>query len=193
MVGETSYDKIDIDNLKIIGCSSKNPTNFDFTDGNHTYRFTSADSQLLMNFNNKNIVKDTWDVKYAENAYQIFADLADRVYGGTSAAETPLRESHSWKIDAERYSGFNAFYGISYKGGPNAFKKRIEIIADSYKDTVKPQTLNVIVTNLKEYADPSGAYEPVMDESDNLLTLKKQSVGGGTSMLYCCINNKNLV
>lgn len=40
---------------------------------------------------------------------------------------------------------------------------------------------------------PSGAYEPVMDESDNLLTLKKQSVGRGTSMLYCCINNKNLV
>lgn len=153
MVGETSYDKIDIDNLKIIGCSSKNPTNFDFTDGNHTYRFTSADSQLLMNFDNKNIVKDTWDVKYAEDAYQIFADLADRVYGGTSAAEAPLRESHSWKIDAERYSGFNAFYGISYKGGPNAFKKRIEIIADSYKDTVKPQTLNVFVTNLKEYAD----------------------------------------
>lgn len=152
MVGETSYDKIDIDNLKIIGCSSKNPTNFDFTDGNHTYRFTSADSQLLMNFDNKNIVKDTWDVKYADDAYQIFADLADRVYGEKEPAVT-VRESHCWKIEAERYSGFNAFYGISYKGGPAAFKSRINTIAENYKDSVKPQTLSVLVSNLREYSN----------------------------------------
>lgn len=33
--------------------------------------------------------------------------------------------------------------------------------ADSYKETVKPQTLNVLVTNLKEYADlPYSSKEP---------------------------------
>lgn len=58
-VGETSYDRIDVEKLSIIGCtSSNNPTNFFFSDGHHTYKYTSADSQLHMNFNNQNIVCD---------------------------------------------------------------------------------------------------------------------------------------
>lgn len=46
-VGETSYDQINISKIEVIGCSSvKNPSNFIFSDGKHTYRYTSADSQL---------------------------------------------------------------------------------------------------------------------------------------------------
>lgn len=53
---------IDVANIEIIGCSSaKNPANFIFTDGKHEYKYTSADSQLYMKFNNKEIVLDTWD------------------------------------------------------------------------------------------------------------------------------------
>ena len=52
-VGETSYDKIDINNIKINGSTSiNNVTNFTFTDGNHQYKYTSSDSQLYMKFNN---------------------------------------------------------------------------------------------------------------------------------------------
>jgi hypothetical protein len=80
-VGETAYDKIDIENLSIIGCTGKNnPTNFFFTDGKHVYKYTSADSQLHMNFDNKNIVCDEWDVKYADDAHAIFGKIADVIY-----------------------------------------------------------------------------------------------------------------
>ena len=45
---------IDIDKLEILGCTGKQyPTNFYFTDGKHVYKYTAADSQLHMNFNNK--------------------------------------------------------------------------------------------------------------------------------------------
>ena len=77
-VGEISYDPINIEAITIIGCTTaRKPTNFVFTDGNHTYRFTSADSQLLMDFDNEAIVKETWQVKYADDAYGLFSDIAD--------------------------------------------------------------------------------------------------------------------
>ncbi len=79
-VGETPYNRIDLKNIKVTGCTSdKNPTNFDFTDGKHRYRFTAADSQLLMDFENKKIIKEEWEVVYAEDAYSIFSGLADKV------------------------------------------------------------------------------------------------------------------
>ena len=55
-VGETSLDSIGIESIKVRGCTTKdNPTNFNFSDGKHEYRYTSADSQLLMDFNNNDI------------------------------------------------------------------------------------------------------------------------------------------
>jgi len=69
-VGETSYLPVDIDNLVIEGSTTKNnPTNFRFTDGQHHYKYTAADSQLHMTFNNKDIVVDTWDVHYIEDPF----------------------------------------------------------------------------------------------------------------------------
>ena len=51
-VGETTYLPVDLDNLKILGSTTKNnPTNFRFTDGQHDYKYTAADSQLHMTFN----------------------------------------------------------------------------------------------------------------------------------------------
>ena len=80
-VGETSYDKIDIENITVLGCTGKGyPTNFLFTDGNHVYKYTASDSQLYMDFRNKEIVCDEWDVKYAEDSYSIFGKIADMVY-----------------------------------------------------------------------------------------------------------------
>ena len=128
-VGETSYDKIDIENIQILGCTGKNnPTNFVFTDGNHTYKFTSADSQLHMNFSNREIVCDEWDVKYADDAHAIFGKISDMVYPELMVVndseniedqltinvekEREIEETYCWTIwnkegETELYSGFN--------------------------------------------------------------------------------------
>lgn len=71
-VGELEYSQIDIDNLKIEGCTSENhPTNFVFSDNKHVYKFTPADSQLYMSFDNKNIIKEDWKVIYVDDAYAV--------------------------------------------------------------------------------------------------------------------------
>ena len=117
-VGETEYTPIDIDSIEIIGCtSSKNPTNFSFKDKHHTYKYTSADSQLHMKFNNKDIVIEKWDVIYAEDAYNIFSDIAADIYADH---EENYAESHSWSLlnekgEVELFSGFNSFYGVGSK------------------------------------------------------------------------------
>lgn len=94
-VGETEYDLIDVANIEIIGCSSaKNPANFIFTDGKHEYKYTSADSQLYMKFNNKEIVLDTWDVKYAEDAYGLFSDIFINYDKQDDISDTTKYEDH---------------------------------------------------------------------------------------------------
>ncbi|MCQ2790279.1 MAG: hypothetical protein MJ229_07900, partial [bacterium] len=153
-VGETSYNQIDVENLKIIGCTSnKNPTNFDFNDGIHNYRFTSADSQLLMDFKNQDIVKDKWQVIYAENAYDIFAELADKIY---SKKESNIIESHSWLItnekgEIERYSGFNNFFGLGSKLGENQREEKIEKLYKKYENLISEDVLQLILDTTKHF------------------------------------------
>ena len=80
-VGETDYAKIDIDNIRSLGCSSRQkPVNFRFTDGHHEYKYTVSDSQLYMNFHNADIVQETWPVRYADDAYEVFASLARQLF-----------------------------------------------------------------------------------------------------------------
>ncbi len=139
-VGEMSYDLIDIDNIEIKGCSNaRTPGNFTFTDKNHEYRFTVADSQLLMNFRNKQIIVDTWPVKYADDAYEIFAGLADRLY------KEPKEESYSWLITndegaVELYSGFNSFFGVGSKISLENRKKKIDKFVDDYASVLNGNT-----------------------------------------------------
>lgn len=162
-VGETAYDKIDIDNLSIIGCTGKNnPTNFFFTDGKHVYKYTSADSQLHMNFDNRNIVCDEWNVKYAEDAHAIFGKIADIVYpkseellpgeGEQSVSiseeskESEIEETFCWTIwnkngETELYSGFNSFFGTGSKMGKDQRKQRIDKICSDYEEQVEGDVL----------------------------------------------------
>lgn len=132
-VGETSYEKIDIENIEVDGCTKKNnPRNFSFHDGHHSYRYTSADSQLLMDFNNKDIVIEKWPVKYAEDAVGIFENLAKEIYGEEEVQEKkPIIESFSWfltnsKNEVERFSGFNSFNGTGSKKTVKNRKETIE-------------------------------------------------------------------
>lgn len=162
-VGETSYNEIDVDNIEILGCTSvKTPANFDFTDKKHVYRFTVADTQLLMNFDNHNIIKETWDVKYAEDAYEIFSNIANLVYGNEDAPQKDINdkqkepaldkvtESYTWKIDVEPYSGFNGFYGVGSKMQTknNYREKRIQKLRDIYQGEIEHTKLNEIISGL---------------------------------------------
>ena len=132
-VGETSYTKIDIDNLSVEGCVGVGtPTNFKFTDGRHKYRFSSSDHQLSMNFSNY-VMEDEWDVRYAEDAYAIFAGIANQIYGMEAPKKEKellkdkISESYAWKIKIEKCSGFNGFNGAPKMGKPQRVKRLVKI------------------------------------------------------------------
>lgn len=151
-VGETSYDRIRIESIQILGCTSaKNPANFDFTDGNHKYRFTAADSQLLMDFDNKNTAIEQWSVLYAEDAYEIFSEIGNRIFG-----QRKQIESYSWLIEnrngeVEQFSGFNGFYGTGSKLGKDTRQQRINGIKEKYKGIVPDFVLDELIPMLKTY------------------------------------------
>ena len=151
-VGETSYDRIRVDDIQILGCTSaKNPANFDFTDGNHKYRFTAADSQLYMNFDNKNTAIEEWNVVYAEDAYEIFKEIGNRIFG-----KKKMVESYSWLIEnksgeVEQFSGFNGFYGTGSKLGKDTREQRINGIRDKYDGMIPDSVLYVVIPKLKTY------------------------------------------
>ncbi|WP_035765058.1 hypothetical protein [Butyrivibrio sp. NC2002] len=175
-VGETDYTQIDIDNIEILGCTGeKNPTNFEFSDGNHKYKFTSADSQLLMSFDNYNIVKEKWDVKYVDDAYGFFSDLADKIYNDSeeeivkpvvlssekrseyaSSTDHEKTESYSWLItndndEVELFSGFNSFFGVGSKMSGDMRKKRISSIKEEFEGEVSSELLGKIIDLLNDY------------------------------------------
>lgn len=162
-VGETDYVKIDIENISVIGCtSSKNPTNFDFNDGNHTYRYTSADSQLLMDFKNSEIIKEKWEVVYADDAYSLFANIADLIYGKIENAINGIEhneyvtESYSWFItnddgEVERYSGYNSFYGLGSKLSRSIRERAISKLESDFGNIVGKSVIQSIIRILSEY------------------------------------------
>lgn len=208
-VGETSYDKIDMDNIQVLGCTGKNnPTNFFFTDGNHTYKYTSADSQLHMNFTNRDIVCDEWDVKYAEDAYSIFEKIADMVYPELkeeSVDETSkpfdfrvnlvqpkkIEESVCWTIwnkdgDTELYSGFNSFYGTGSKMGKDQRIQRINRIYDSYVDQVDIGKLKEVKEGLTTFL-----LEPATSSSEKAMKTRLRNYIVGIAKATENIDLKN--
>uniref|UniRef100_UPI003D80CF28 hypothetical protein n=2 Tax=Limosilactobacillus reuteri TaxID=1598 RepID=UPI003D80CF28 len=105
-VGEISYSPVDIDNIRITGCTTvKKPQNFTFTDGIHEYKWSATDSQLSMKFHNMEIVLEQWPVSYVDDAFAFFANMGSLIKSQEQA------ESHSWLLNVEPYSGFNAFMG----------------------------------------------------------------------------------
>lgn len=141
-VGETNYSTIDTDNIYGVTCTStKHPTNINFSDGIHNYRYTSADSQLLMSFDNNQIILDEWPVKYIDDAFAFFGNmnsiessknLEDKNTDESSSNPSVL-ETHSWYINVEKYSGFNAFYGQSKMArADNVREKKVEKLEDEF-------------------------------------------------------------
>lgn len=149
-VGETSYSSIDINNIRIIGCTTvKKPQNFTFEDGIHEYKWSATDSQLSMKFHNTEIALETWPVLYVNDAFAFFS-------GMDYLAKQEEVESHSWFLEVKPYSGFNAFYGQSKMERKN--NKREERIAKimhkfsnvmtpSQKEQVKVMLETLLLTN----------------------------------------------
>lgn len=150
-VGETSYLPIDTENLEIKGATSlKTPTNFYFTDGRHKYKYTAADSQLHMAFENQDIVVDRWPVHYVEDPFYIFENLHQL----TNSAESDVLETVSWVItdkkgQVESYSGFNAF-----NGGNKLAKKdrrgRIDNLCNHFMNQLSAKDLQKLKHDLEE-------------------------------------------
>ncbi len=172
-VGETSYAEIDIDNIKILSCTTaKKPENFTFTDEKHTYKYTHSDSQLYMNFDNQNIIKDEWKVIYADNAYEIFSKIADEVYSKKKIAPQ-IAQSFSWKIELKPSSGFNSFYGIGLK--KKSKDQRITSIGlfyNDFKSIINDKILNQIVEKLYLLTNSNGKDDFAI--RDEILSIAKQ-------------------
>lgn len=154
-VGETSYLPIDINNIKILGSTGlKNSANFKFTDGHHTYKYTDADSQLYMNFNNKEIIIETWDVNYVMDAFSFFENLDKDIR--TLPKKEKLGTSVSWMIansegEVEESSGFNGFDGASKLSRSNNYReKRIESFEQKYKEILSNEDLSFVILYLKK-------------------------------------------
>lgn len=178
-VGEISYDKIDVEHIRVLGCTSaKNPTNFNFSDGNHTYRFTSADSQLLMDFKNNTIVKDIWPVVYANDAYKIFSEIAERVQ---DQQLSQIVESHSWKLNVQLYSGFNSFYGVGSKMGIDSRKGKIDRLLNKYQTICNDEILERLEVDLTNFL--------CSDEDSNQKCLRRKEL----LIFLSTLNNNELL
>ena len=168
IVGEISYDKIDVDNIVVQGCTGNKPNlaaNFNFSDGKHEYRFTHADSQLLMNFKNSEIKKETWDVTFVEDAYAVFAGIADQIK--TIQQKTSrITECYVWPLlkrkgEVELFSSFNAFYSVGTKLGKdqrprkiNEFLEGLEGVNDSEVKTKLRELLECyLLTDSKSHEE----------------------------------------
>lgn len=167
-VGEASYDKINVNRIKVSGCTGvKNPTNFKFSDGKHEYKFTPADSQLYMSFCNKDIVQETWKVVYLDDPYKIFADIADKIEGrktNLKIADAIVKkvkispqiiESYSWQLtnnknEVELFSGFNNFFGVSSKLAKKDRPKKIASLEKKYGN-IRDGLIKEIFSDLKNY------------------------------------------
>ncbi|EGF87706.1 hypothetical protein HMPREF0433_00891 [Gemella sanguinis M325] len=151
-VGEIDYLPIDIENIEIEGATSlKTPTNFKFNDGKHFYKYTSADSQLYMNFKNKDIVLEEWELEYVKDPFYIFENLH---LLSRKSEENKILQTVSWMIankdgKVEESSGFNAFDGSS-KIGKSSREKRIKKVEKYLKGNFCIEDSNFIIDILKK-------------------------------------------
>lgn len=172
-VGETSYAEIDIKNLRVDGCTEpKNPTNFFFSDGIHRYKYTSADCQLLMSFDNSSIVKESWKVRYAQDAFELLKGITCNLYSDSntlreaqpSMQQKPqITESYSWLMwnrhgEVEPYSGFNNFFGVGSKISLSNREGVIRRLESNFSGRIDKTQLEIVIEGLRRY---------LLDKADN--------------------------
>ena len=125
-----------------------------------------------MNFDNRNIVCDEWNVKYADDAHAIFGKIADIVYPKSEEllpedevsdasiseeiSEPEIDETYCWTIwnkngETELYSGFNSFFGTGSKMGKDQRKQRIDRICSDYEEQVGESILFQIKQGMTQF------------------------------------------
>lgn len=180
-VGETTYTEIDIDNLKVLGCTNaNNPSNFKFTDGIHEYKYAAADSQLFMSFHNRDIIVDSWDVHYVKDALSFFESLDHKeVVGQMAVAEEPgsyyskpKYESYSWTFidkngQVPTRSGINEFNSQSKQSKP-ARKKQIQSLIKKYDQVLSKEELTKFSEGLQEILLPEKSNSEFVKRADEL-------------------------
>lgn len=159
-VGETSYSSVDIDNIKIIGCTTvKKPQNFTFTDGIHEYKWSATDSQLSMKFHNTEIVLEQWPVHYVDDAFAFFESMGQQTKQETA-------ESHSWFLNIEPLSGFNAFMGQPKMSRKNNHREKyIARIMNKYGKSMTSEQYKNVKSKLDDFLLPVWK----KDEKDEML------------------------
>lgn len=182
-VGETQYHMISIEDIKILGCTSyKNPSNFSFIDKKTgcEYKYTSSDSQLYMKFCNKEIIQESWPITYVQDAFRFFENIEQ---------ETPKYESHSWKINVQPYSGYNAFYGLGSKLGRSIRNTRIEQVLTHVNNHQEKEYLDDSLKKILLDRDiDTSEKERLRDEVMNTIKENKNLTKQVSKLLYRPMN-----
>ena len=76
---EESFDMIDVDNITLLP-DRGNINNTYFTDGRHTYHFSSSKNTLYMIFNDMELL-DTFEVNIMDDPYSFLMGLNERIEG----------------------------------------------------------------------------------------------------------------
>lgn len=166
-VGEVPYYDIDIDNIVIEGCTSaKKPMNFKFHDGRHHYKYTEADSQLLMTFDKTPL--DIWDVHYVEDPFSIFAEIGNaskEIEQIQAENQLQIVDSISWKINLQPVSGFNQFMGLP-KNSTGSIQSFINTINKDFSDETGISELVEALTSFKETYHSKSSFEKYSTRKD---------------------------
>lgn len=176
-VGETKYEKIDIENIRIIKQKSfKFLFNFEFDDGKHLYKYTDSDSQLSMNFKNDEIVIEKWPVKFRINPGADLINLLE-----SNDTNTPIQkvtESYNWKISVKRYSGFNSFFGLGSKLGNKKRKEKARKFIDGIRNKYDDEFVKKIKRYLDDFCDIGNNSQERKKHRENVRDLARiQSMG----------------
>ena len=183
-VGEVPYDRISIENIKILGCTKvKNPSNFEFTDGNHVYKYTSADSQLLMDFENVDSIKEKWEVTYAKNAYDIIKNIGSEISSTDTDSKEEITECYVWKLlgNVEKFSGFNSFYGVGSKMSKETREINILKLENEFKNEIENSKLKEIISLLEYFL-----LEPSRNDTD-----REKKVAIRNDLMKICNSTSN--
>ena len=164
-IREFPYDKIDdkkISNVKPNYNKDNHLASISFEDGKHKYRYTMGDNQLLMCFDeNPNDPVENLSVSYLEEN-EIY-DFLTKIGGEINDVD----ESHSWKINIERYSGLNSFFGTAPKNRAQSEQKCIDMLV-AQKNNCK------IIDLVKEYFAPPPAN--LNEKEKDVLRAKKVNI-----------------
>lgn len=148
-VGEKDYSFINIDKIEVIEPKNQNTfSNFKFYDGNNTYKYTSSDSQLYMNFDNENIVLEKWPITYISDPIEVFKKINME---NISLESDLFIDSVSWYIPnkngmIEESSGFNAFDGAPKLPRKNNYREKL---INRLESELNKKYSDDIVSNIK--------------------------------------------